>query len=171
MMTTGTDTLDTASLQAILGPHLAAEQAVLIFEQGQKAVVFALLTLAKQLAEEQAAAATRDPSVPSGQTPPYQKPATEGRAKPKGAKQGHTGRHRPAPLRIDRREEHALANCPKCHGSVRPCRSSRIRIIEDIPADIKPVVTEHTIPRYWCPQCRTTVEPVVADALPGSTCW
>jgi hypothetical protein len=31
------------------------------------------------------------------------------------------------------------------------------------------VVTEHTIPRYWCPQCRDTVEPVVPDALPGST--
>jgi hypothetical protein len=52
---------------------------------------------------------------------------------------------------------------------VRPCRSSRRRIIEDIPAEITPVVTEHTIPRYWCPQCRDTVEPVVPDALPGST--
>ena len=29
--------------------------------------------------------------------------------------------------------------------------------------------TEHTIARYWCPGCRTTVEPVVPDALPGST--
>jgi hypothetical protein len=52
---------------------------------------------------------------------------------------------------------------------VRACRSSRTRIIEDIPADITPVVTEHTIPRYWCPHCRDTVEPVVPDALPGST--
>jgi hypothetical protein len=31
------------------------------------------------------------------------------------------------------------------------------------------VVTAHTIHRYWCPGCRTTVEPVVTDALPGST--
>jgi transposase len=31
------------------------------------------------------------------------------------------------------------------------------------------VVIEHTIPRYWCPHCRDTVEPVVPDALPGST--
>jgi hypothetical protein len=52
---------------------------------------------------------------------------------------------------------------------VRPCRSSRTWIIEDIPADITPVVTEHTIPRYWCPQCHDTVEPVVPDALPGAT--
>jgi hypothetical protein len=52
---------------------------------------------------------------------------------------------------------------------VRACRSTRTRIIEDIPADITPVVTEHTIPRSWCPQCRETVEPVVPDALPGAT--
>jgi transposase len=52
---------------------------------------------------------------------------------------------------------------------VRTCRSARTRIIEDIPADITPVVTEHVIPRYWCPQCRETVEPVVPDALPGSS--
>src|SRR5512143_2581906 len=37
------------------------------------------------------------------------------------------------------------------------------------PADITPVVTEHTIHRSWCPRCRTHVEPAVPDALPGST--
>jgi transposase len=170
MTTPGTVTLDTASLQALLGPQLTAEQAALIFRQGQEAVVFALLTLAKQLAEKQAApATTSDPSTPSGQTPPYAKPASKTRAKTKGAKPGHPGRRRPAPARIDRREEHTLTACPQCHGPVRPCRSSRTRVIEDIPADITPVVTEHTIHRSWCPGCRTTVEPVVADALPGST--
>ena len=168
MATAGTDTLDTASLRAMLGPQLTAEQAALIFQQGQEAVVFALLTLAKQLAEKQAAA-TKDPSAPSGQTPPYAKPAAKGRRKPKGAKPGHPGHRRPAPPRIDRHEEHTLSACPKCQGPVRRCRSSRTRIIEDIPADITPVVTEHTIPRYWCPECCQTVEPVVADALPGST--
>jgi hypothetical protein len=169
MATSGTDTLDTASLQALLGPQLTAEQAAMIFQQGQEAVVFALLTLAKQLAEKQAAVAKTDPSAPSGQTPPYAKPAAKGRAKPKGARPGHPGHRRPTPPRIDRREDHTLTSCPKCHGPVRPCRSSRTRVIEDIPADITPVVTEHTIHRYWCPSCRGTVEPVVADALPGAT--
>ncbi len=51
---------------------------------------------------------------------------------------------------------------------MRPCRSSRTRVIEDIPADIEPVVTEHTIHRFWCPQCGQHVEPTVPDALPGS---
>src|SRR5512147_980259 len=143
MATQGTDTpLDTASLQALLGPHLTAEQAALIFQQGQEAVVFALLTLAKQLAERRATSSVAaDPSTPSGQTPPYAKPAGKTRATPKGAKPGHPGRRRPTPPRIDRREEHTLTSCPKCHGPVRPCRSSRTRIIEDIPAAITPVVT------------------------------
>lgn len=170
MATAGTDTLDTASLQALLGPQLTAEQATLIFQQGQDAVVFALLNLAKQLAERPTTpSAAPDPSAPSGQTPPYAKPTAKRQAKPKGAKPGHPGHRRPTPTRIDRRETHSLETCPKCHGSVQPCRSSRTRIIEDIPADITPVVTEHTIPRYWCPHCRVTVEPTVPDALPGST--
>ena len=163
------DTLDTASLQALLGPEPTAEQASPIFQQGQEAVVFAPLSLAKQLAERQVAATTPDPSTPSGQTPPYSKPTAEGRAKPEGAKPGHPGSRRPTPPRIDARQDHTLEACPRCHGPLRPCRSSRTRIIEDIPADITPVVAEHTIPRYWCPGCRSTVEPVVPDALPGST--
>ncbi len=170
MTTSGTDTLDPASLQVLLGPQLTAEQATLIFEQGKDAVVFALLTLAKQLAEKTAGAvAGTDPSAPSGQTPPYAKPAAKGRAKARGAKPGHPGRRRPTPTRIDRREEHTLSACPRCHGPVRTCRGSRARIIEDIPADISPVVTEHTIHRSWCPHCKTAVEPTVPDALPGST--
>jgi transposase len=170
MATKGMETLDLASLQALLGPELTAEQAALILQQGQEAVVFALLTLAKRLAEKQpGASSTADPSTPSGQTPPYAKPAGQRRAKAIGAKPGHPGHRRPPPPRIDRREEHTLSACPKYHGPVRPCRSSRTRVIEDIPADIAPVVTEHTIHRSWCAQCRDTVEPVVPDALPGST--
>jgi len=170
MATSGADTLEPASLQALLGPQLTAEQAALIFEQGRDAVVFSLLTLAKQLAEQTGGAATgTDPSAPSGQVPPYAKPAARGRAKPRGARPGHPGRRRPAPARIDRREEHSFSACPRCRGPVRPCRGSRTRIIEDIPGDILPVVTEHTIHRSWCPRCRTAVEPKVPDALPGST--
>ena len=48
------------------------------------------------------------------------------------------------------------------------CAETRIRYTEDIPY-IRPEVTEHTIHRDWCPQCRKGVEPTVPDALPGST--
>jgi transposase-like protein len=165
----GTDALGAAALEALLGPQLTAEQAALIFQQGEEAVVFALLNLAKQLAEKHAAATTPGPSTPSGQRPIYTKPTAQGRAKVKGAKRGHPGHRRPTPTSIDHHEDHPLAECPKCHGPIRPCRSARTRVIEDIPAHITPVVTEHTIRRYWCPGCRTTVESVVTDALPGST--
>ena len=169
MATATNDTLDTAALRALLGPQMTAEQAMLIFQQGQEAVVFALLSLAKQLAEKQAMAIPPDPATPSGQTPAYARPPARTRAKAKGARPGHPGSRRPTPPRIDAREDHTLEACPKCHGPLKPCRPSPTRIIEDIPADITPVVTEHTIPRYWCPCCPTTVEPVVPDALPGST--
>ena len=170
MATAGTESLDSTSLLAVLGPQLTVDQAALIFEQGKDAVVFALLNLAKQPAAKQTTpSATPDPSAPSGQTPPYAKPTAKGLAKPKGARTGHPGQRRPTPTRIDRREEHTLAGCPRCHGPVTPCRGSRTRVIEDIPADITPVVTEHTIHRLWCPHCRATVEPTVPDALPGST--
>jgi transposase len=169
MATATTGTLDSASLPALLGPQLTSEQARLIFQQGQEAIVFALMCLAKQLAEKQPTATSPDPSAPSGQTPPYTKPTAKGRAKPKGARIGHPGSRRPTPPRIDARQDHTLEACPNCHGPVKRCRASRTRIIEDIPADITPVVTEHAIPRYWCPGCRATVEPVVPDALPGST--
>src|SRR6266853_1612994 len=97
MATKGMETLDTASLQALLGPDLTAEQAALIFQQGQEAVVFALLSLAKQLTEKQTIAAKPDPSAPSGQTPPYIKAAGKRRAKAKGATPGHPGSRRPPP--------------------------------------------------------------------------
>jgi transposase-like protein len=169
MATASSDTLDTESLRALLGPQLTAEQARMIYDQGPEAVVFALPTLAQRAAERPADPAARDPSTPSGQTPPYVKPTRQGRAKPKGGRPGHTGHRRPTPTHIDRREEHALSACPRCRGPVRPCRGPRARVIEDIPADITPVVTEHAVHRSWCPNCRAHVEPVVPDALPGST--
>ena len=165
-MAAGTDTLTTPSLEAVLGPHLTAEQARTIFRQGEEAVIFALLTLAKMSAPTPTGPS---PSTPSAMTPVYQKPAAKSRRKKPGRKAGHPGRRRPTPKHIDRRQEHTLDACPKCHGPVRPCQAARTRLIEDIPEDIVPVVTEHTIRRYWCAKCQQTVEPTVTDALPGST--
>ena len=150
-----------------LGPELTAEQAEEIFEMGREAVVFALLEQAKMLAERQRGGAS--PSTPSGMKPPYETPAAKKRGKRPGRKKGHPGSRRPAPKRIDRRIKHRLSRCPDCGGSLKRCRDTRTRYTEDIPADIQPVVTEHTIHRDWCPHCRKRVEPTVSDALPGST--
>ena len=84
-------------------------------------------------------------------------------------KNGHKGVWRKTPERTDERETHRLKRCPHCDGRLQRCQRSRGRIIEDIPEEIQPVVTEHTIRRDYCPQCKNHVEPVVPDALPHKT--
>jgi transposase len=101
--------------------------------------------------------------------PVYQKPATPRRRKKPGAREGHEGSRRQTPPRIDARVEHRLEVCPCCGGPVQRCKRTRTRIVEDIPREITPVVTEHTIHRDYCPACKKHVEPVVPDAMPNAT--
>jgi transposase len=156
-----------------LGATLTAEQARTIYAQGEDAVVFALLTLAKQVADQKAVTAAtshQTPATPSGMKPPYQKPVPRGRRKKKrGGQYGHRGHCRPSPARIEQRKIHRAACCPECGSGLRRCRQTRTRYTEDIPADLHAEVTEHTIHRDWCPQCRKKVEPVVPEALPNAT--
>lgn len=156
-----------------LGAGLTEQQARDIFAQGEEAVIFALLAQAKMLAEQQAVAAGlshQTPATPSGMKPPYAKPTPPARGqKSPGRKAGHPGSRRPPPERIDRRQTHRAERCPDCNSRLKRCAETRTRYTEDIPEYIEPVVTEHTIHRDWCPQCRKKVEPPVPDALPGST--
>jgi len=72
----GTDAMPMVAEDIPLGATLTAEQARQIFSQGEEAVVFALLELAKKLAEQKAASAAgshETPSTPSGMKPPYTK--------------------------------------------------------------------------------------------------
>jgi transposase len=101
--------------------------------------------------------------------PPYLKPPAPRRKKKPGAKPGHAGSRRKTPEKIDERVEHRLDACPCCGGELQRCQRTRTRIIEDIPQEITPVVTEHTIHRDYCPSCKKHVEPVVADAMPNAT--
>lgn len=155
-----------------VGPTLNEEQARQIFAHGEDAVVFALLELAKMLAEQQASAAGSShetPATPSGMKPPFAKPTAtpRGRKKP-GRKSGHPGSRRPVPPRIDKRESHRAKVCPDCGGPLCRCKEARTRYTEDIPK-VQPEVTEHTVHRDWCPKCKKKVEPTVPAALPGST--
>lgn len=156
-----------------LGSALTDEQARAIYLQGEAAVVFALLSLAKLLADQLAASAGsshQTPSTPSGMQPVYLKPdVSTGRKKKPGQKAGHRGSSREIPMRIDRHQEHRATCCPECGGPLCRCQETRTRYIEDIPENIHPEVTEHTIHRDWCPKCKKKVEPVVSEALPGST--
>jgi transposase-like protein len=101
--------------------------------------------------------------------PPYQKPATTKRRKKPGAKNGHKGSRRKTPQKIDAHVEHRLLVCPCCNGELQRCNRTRKRIIEDLPEQITPIVTEHTVHRDYCPNCRKHVEPVVPDAMPNAT--
>ena len=157
-----------------LGPHLTAEQAEQIYSEGKEAVIFALLQFAKMLAEQQHISHRTQspaPSTPSGMIPPYQKPSGRRRSKKPGRKPGHVGERRPPPERIDHREEHRAEVCPFCSGQLHRCSETRTRYVEDIPLpeQLHPQVTEHTIHRDWCPNCRKQVEPKVTSALPGAT--
>ena len=160
--------MGTTTHEVLIGSQLTREHAEAIFSQGKEAVVFALLELAKQLAEAQAKGnPLTTPSTPSGMVPVYEKPTVKGRSKKRpGAKQGHLGSRREKPQRIDWQADHRADNCPQCGGRLKRCAETRLRYTEDIP-DLQPEVTEHTIHRDWCPRCKKKVEPPVVDALPG----
>ena len=160
--------MGTAAQDIAIGGELTREQAAAIYARGEDAVVFALLEMAKRLAEAEGRNdPSAAPSTPSGMLPVYKKPAAKGRGKKRpGAKNGHVGARRERPQRIDWRAEHRAENCPECGGRLKRCAEERIRYIEDIP-DLQPEVTEHTIHRDWCPACKKKVEPPVVDALPG----
>ena len=152
----------------MLAGRLSEEQAAVLAAAGPEAVRLALLAASARIA-----ALGRDapsPSTPSGAVPPHLKPAAgRGRRKKKpGAKDGHPGSRRKTPPRVDARAEHRLAACPCCGGELRRCGRTRTRVIEDIPRDITPVVTEHTLHRDYCPGCKKHVEPVVPDAMPNA---
>jgi len=145
---------------------MSEEEAGRIFNLGREATIFVLLALATRLATNGAAAVS--PLTPSGMVPPHQKPPLEKRKRRKkpGAKPGHAGSSRPLPPEITHEEEHApLERCPDCGALLGAVSTTRFRLIEDI-AETLPEVTEHSIPRCWCKQCRKFVEPPVVDAMP-----
>lgn len=157
-----------------LGASLSEARAREIYRQGEEAVVFALLELAQQLAGAQGRAGPSgpsqvSPSTPSGMRPVYTKPSVSPRKKRPGRKAGHPGARRARPERVDETLEHRLKRCPHCQGPLQRCHHPRTRYTEDLPQDLRPVVTEHLIHRDYCPTCKQHVEPVVTQALPGST--
>src|SRR5438270_6749372 len=157
-----------AWVDALLHGRLSEGQADALAAAGPEAVRLALLAANARFAQLRAAQ-DYSPATPSGMVPVHQKPPTPRRRKKPGARKGHPGSRRKTPEKIDARVEHRLAACPCCGGELQRCNRRRTRVIEDIPQEITPVVTEHTIHRDYCPACKKHVEPVVADAMPGAT--
>ncbi len=165
-------------IQAALRGALTKAQARRLAHENPEVLALALLAASKRIAEQEARLAQLQgqaqvhqpsPATPSGMVPVYAKPNAAKRRKKPGAKKGHPGHRRKTPERIDQRKTHRLKLCPCCGGRLQRCHRQRTRVIEDIPEDIQPIVTEHTIHRDYCPKCRKHVEPVVPDAMPGAT--
>jgi len=158
----------------MLDGRLTEAEAAVLAEAGPEAVRLALLAANGRIASLAAAAASSaSPSTPSGMVPVHEKPSVpqgkRRRRKSPGAKAGHVGSRRKPPATVDVRAEHRLDACPCCGGALQRCNRTRTRVIEDIPAQVTPVVTEHTIHRDYCPSCKRHVEPVVPDAMPNAT--
>jgi len=148
------------------GLPMTRDQADAIYDHGREAVIFVLLELAARLSKQ--AGGPPSATTPSGMVPPYHKPRATGRKKKPGAKPGHEGRRRGRPPKITHREDHPpQSRCPTCGSPLADPTEHRFRLIEDIP-ETQPEVTEHCIPRQWCPGCRKLVEPPVVDAMPGA---
>lgn len=142
---------------------LTREEAERIDAMGPEARIFVMLELSARLARQNDNEPS--PGTPSGMLPVYAKPSTSKRSKKPGAKPGHPGACRTKP-EITHRKEHApMKQCPACGSALKAPTERRFRLIEEI-AETQPEVTEHSIPRHWCPKCRKLVEPPVTDALP-----
>lgn len=149
-------------------------EAEAIYEMGREAVVYAILRLAKDRADlaEQLGKSTEPeicPSTPSGMIPPYKKEPGKKNPKTPGRKTGHEGACRKPSDKIDRTAEHTLEICPKCKNPLtgKVCRQ-RHRVIEDIKGTEVEAV-DNIINGRYCNTCKEVVEPIVPDALPGST--
>ncbi len=165
-------------IQITLRGALTQAQARRLADENPEVLALALLAASKRIAEQDARLAELQaqhngpqpsPSTPSGMVPIYTKPNTPKRHKKPGARNGHKGVRRERPVKIDERKTHRLKCGPHCRGKPQRCERSRTRIIEDIPEVIEPVVTQHTIHRDYCPNCKKDVEPVVPDAMPKAT--
>ena len=77
-----------------IGPGSSEADACVFVELGPEASIFAILTLAKRVAELIGRLGKLDPSVPSGQMASFVKPKTKGRRKKPGAQPGHVGSRR-----------------------------------------------------------------------------
>lgn len=163
-----TATIDRDFTAAFASGELSQEQAEeFVREQPPEVIVFTLLALAKAMSEKQATKAHTPPAA----IPPFQKPPAQKKRKPgrRGAQAGHPGTSRPRPARIDHYQRHRLPCCPECQGKLVRTDDTRTRLSEDIPENLQPQVTEHTIHRDWCPKCQKRVEPKLPEVLPHCT--
>lgn len=146
---------------------MTRDEAIAILELEREAAIATLLALAEKAEKYDSLAGQVGPTTPSGMIPVYLKPSHPKRKKPPGRGKGHPGAARQRPSRIDRYQEHTLKRCPHCQNPLGKSLGTYPRYIEDLPP-VESTVTEHTIHRYWCPQCKRIVSPAITEALPNA---
>lgn len=164
--------VDASLLDKLLQNRLTEDEAREFVGGDPECAIFTLLALQQRLADSQQAGG---PNTPSAAVPPYAKPPADPRRnttktkKTRGGQPGHAGRTREPLPEPDRTREHQYQRCPDCDGKLKRTGETRRRRSEDIPEDLKPVITEDVLHRDYCPRCKKRVEPKVPDVLPRCT--
>lgn len=162
-----TPAIDAAFVDRFLRGEVDEAESRRLVTGDPEVAAFTLLAIQQRLAGGSQAGG---PNTPSGAVPPYEKPVSSTRVKRKrGGRNGHAGARRRTPPQPDRVREQQLECCPDCGGELKRTGQKRERMSEDIPEDLKPVVTKDVIHRDWCPSCRKRVEPKPPDLLPRAT--
>jgi len=160
--------VDTGFVDRLFAARVTEVESAAFARQPVEVIAFTLLAIQARLGEAKPAAG---PNTPSGAVPPYEKPAAQAktRGRKRGGRNGHPGSRRASPVTADRTRHQRLDHCPDCGTKLRPTGETRERISEDIPENLKPVVTKDILHRDYCPQCRKRVEPKPPDLLPRCT--
>ena len=166
--------MTTQDLQRFIRPGLTESEIDELMGLGEDAVRWVILMITagwqkdREIQDKSQSSETSNPNTPSGRIPVYEKPNMKKRRRGEvGAKDGHAGRRRAAPEKVDEEKVHELTKCPCCGEALGEAFDFRERITEDIP-EVKPVITKHIIKRYRCKHCGKTVEGRVTEALPGA---
>ncbi|MEM6779579.1 MAG: IS66 family transposase zinc-finger binding domain-containing protein, partial [Planctomycetota bacterium] len=163
--------INASLIDKLLTNQLSEAEAREFANQDPECTAFTLLALQQRIAQPSQASG---PNTPSSAIPPYEKPSArstkpKGKKRKRGGQPGHAGRTRPQLPDPDRTREQQCEVCPDCGGNLRRTGQTRTRRSEDIPEDLKPVITEDTIHRDYCPSCDKRVEPKLPDVLPRCT--
>ncbi len=137
MPSTSSHAIDTDFVDRFLEGKVSGEESLLFAQQPPEFIAFTMLAIQKRLGQLQTASGA---NTPPSTIPPYEKPPA-----------GTSKRGR---------------NKNKRGGQLKDTGDTRERISEDIPGDLKPVITKDIIHRDWCPKCRKRVEPKPPDLLP-----
>jgi transposase len=88
---------------------------------------------------------------------------------PPGRKNGHEGKSRKKPLRIDATVELDQPICPKCGGHLSKGPTDQYtRVVEDI-VPARMVVTKYVIKRRYCRRCGKQVSPAIPNMIDGGS--